>query len=246
MKILFSKSAPSKSVALLAVFVSIVLFVSLISIYLPSYASSSKSLTVIRPKVVLDAGHGGFDGGADSHSGGVEKDINLEIAKKTYFALRFFGFDVVMTRSSDTALAHKKKDDMYERLKIIKSYPDSIFISIHQNHYSQQKYSGAQMFYGRQNEDDSYALALVLQENFKQKLNPNNTRQVKKAGNDLFLFKNSPQPSVLVECGFLSNYEESRLLEDDEYQTKIALTIAQSIAQYYNLERNFKNGSTEV
>ena len=181
--------------------------------------------------------------------GTLEKDINLSVALKTRTALRLFGFNVVMTRTEDTALSNTKKEDMYARLEILKKIPDSVFISIHQNHFTQGKYSGAQMFYGSRSEPESRALSLVLQENFKVNLNPQNTRQAKPAPDDLFLFKKAPQPAVLIECGFLSNYNEAKLLEDEKYQTKIALTIAQSILKYYKnagIERTNKNGSAEV
>ena len=199
--------------------------------------------------VIIDAGHGGFDGGASSISGALEKDINLSIALKTRAALTLFGFNVIMTRTDDRALANTKKEDMYARLDIVKNNPDSIFVSIHQNHYSEGKYSGAQMFYGTNNSADAKSLATILQNNFKENLNPQNTRQIKSADKSLFLFKNAPQPSVLIECGFLSNFNEARLLENEKYQTKIALTIAQSISEYYSnkdVERNLRNGSTEV
>ena len=181
----------------------------------------------------LDAGHGGFDGGASSIGGTLEKDINLSIALKTRDTLTLFGFNVIMTRSDDIALADTKKEDMYSRLNIAKNNPNSVFVSIHQNYFTEGKYSGAQMFYGSNNQDDAKSLALILQKNFKANLNPQNERQVKKADKSLFLFKKAPQPSVLIECGFLSNYNEAQLLQNEKYQTKIALTIAQSILEYY-------------
>ena len=137
-----------------------------------------------------------------------------------------------MTRSDDSALAGTKKEDMYKRLEIINGSPDAILVSIHQNHFSQGKYYGAQMFFGSGYKDESRALALNLQENFKNNLIAGNTREVKPASSDLFLFKKSPCPSVLIECGFLSNYDEARLLKNDEYQNKIACTIAQSISEF--------------
>ena len=249
MKIVLSPYALKALKAGVTVFCSVLLFVSVLAISRPTHLAASLRSVSIRPTVVLDAGHGGFDGGATSVSGRLEKDINLSIALKTEAVLKLFGFEVVMTRRDDTALAQKKKDDMYARLEIIANTSDSVFVSIHQNHFSQGKYSGAQMFYGSQNQEESKAMALILQENFRQNLNPDNTRQAKPASSDLFLFKKAPQPCVLIECGFLSNYPEARLLENQEYQTKIALTIAQSISQYYanaSIERNLKNGTTEV
>ncbi len=230
-----------------------VLVVSLLAVvfrvYEPANLAASARQTAIRPTVVLDAGHGGFDGGATSVYGMLEKDINLSIAQKTEHFLKVMGFDVVMTRRSNEALSSSKKEDMYKRLDIIKGSPDSVFVSIHQNNFSQGRYFGAQMFYGSKNPDDSRALALVLQENFKANLNPQNTREVKPAPSDLFLFKNAPVPSVLVECGFLSNYNEAKLLANEEYQNQIAFTIAQSIAEFIAnnvIERTYQNGSAEV
>ena len=176
--------------------------------------------------VVLDAGHGGFDGGTTSVYGAVEKDINLAIALKTRDFLSAMGYRVVMTREGDYALAHSKKEDMQKRLEIIRQNPDSVFISIHQNFFSQSKYLGAQMFYGRGEESEK--LSEILQQNFKANLNPNNERKIK-ASQGLYLFKNSPVPSVLVECGFLSNPDETRLLCDENYQKKIAFCIFSAI-----------------
>lgn len=189
-----------------------------------------------RDIVLANSAHGGFDGGASSIGGTLEKDINLSIALKTRDALTLFGFNVIMTRTDDSALADTKKEDMYSRLYLAKSNPNSVFVSIHQNYFTEGKYFGAQMFYGSSNEEDAKSLALSLQKNFKENLNPQNTRQVKKADKSLFLFKKAPQPSVLIECGFLSNYNEAQLLQNEKYQTKIALTIAQSIMEYYKLK----------
>lgn len=190
--------------------------------------------TVITPTVVIDAGHGGFDGGATSVFGYLEKDINLSIALKLEGILKLLGYKTVMTRTSDAALASTKKEDMYARLEIINKSYDSVFVSIHQNHFSQSQYFGAQMFYGSKNEEESKKLATVLKENFKENINPQNKREIKKAPSDLFLFKKAQIPSVLVECGFLSNPNDAKALSKPEYQTKIAFTIAQSICEYFS------------
>ena len=190
--------------------------------------------TVLTPTVVIDAGHGGFDGGAVSSYGYLEKDINLSISLKLEGILKLLGYKTVMTRTEDRALATTKKDDMYARLEIVNKTYDCVFVSIHQNHFSQPQYFGAQMFYGSKYEDESKRLASILKENFKQNINPNNTRDIKKAPSSLFLFKKAERPCVLVECGFLSNENEARLLSQDEYQLKIAFAIAQSICEYYN------------
>ncbi len=241
MKLYISKSARAQIKGGGIVFLTLILLVCLISFSRPQGLYTSLKTVNICPTVVLDAGHGGFDGGASSSTGALEKDINLSIALKTRDALTLFGFDVIMTRDNDTALADTKKEDMYRRLSIANSNPNSVFVSIHQNYFSEGKYSGAQMFYGSNNEQDAKLIALTLQKNFKENLNPKNERQVKSADKSLFLFKKAPQPSVLIECGFLSNYNEAQMLQNEKYQTKIALTIAQSITEYYkskDVERN--------
>lgn len=216
-------------------------FIISLSISIAAFATPLKNgKSTLAKTVVVDAGHGGFDGGAISVYGMPEKNINLSVALKTEEFLKLFGFNVVMTRCDDNALDSVKKNDMYKRLEIVKANPDSVFVSIHQNNFSQSKYFGAQMFYGKCNADSSKVLALILQENFRLNINPENTRQAKPAPEDLFLFRNSPVPSVLVECGFLSNYTEAKLLINEQYQNRIAFTIAQSIVQFYaaeNIER---------
>ncbi len=189
--------------------------------------------TAAMQTVVIDAGHGGFDGGATSVYGVLEKDINLSIARKLEQVLKLLGYKTVMTRTDEGALASTKKEDMYARLKIANSTYDSVFVSIHQNCFSQEKYFGAQMFYGSANAQESERLATILKENFKENINPQNNREVKKAYSDLFLFKKINSPCVLIECGFLSNGNEAQLLNQADYQTKIAFTIAQSICEYY-------------
>lgn len=249
MKVIYSRYMKKTAVAVLSVALISALLVFLLQTHNPVQLVSAVIKTSLRPTVVLDAGHGGFDGGATSVYGVFEKDINLSIAQKTETFLKLFGFNVVMTRTDDSALATKKKDDMYKRLDIIKNTTDSVFISIHQNNFSQSQYFGAQMFYGSRNSEDSKALALILQENFRVNLNPENTRQAKPASSDLFLFKNTPQPSVLVECGFLSNYTDAKLLVNEEYQNQIAFTIVQSVLTFYaneTIERTHQNGSAEV
>lgn len=139
-----------------------------------------------------------------------------------------------MTRKSDSALSGDKKSDMYKRLDIINSHKDSLFISIHQNHFSEEKYFGAQVFYGSKNEEQSKNLADIIQQNLKNDINPENNRQIKKAYSSLFLFKKAEQPCVLIECGFLSNKNETELLINDKYQTKIAFCIAKSIFEFNN------------
>ena len=143
--------------------------------------------------VVIDAGHGGIDGGATGIGGVVEKSINLQIALKLKNVLQANGYRVVMIREADTSIhssgksiAQQKKSDMNNRLKIINETPNSLTVSIHQNHFEQQQYSGAQMFYGKVN-TDSKILADCIQKRFVGNLQSDNKREIKQAGKDLYL-----------------------------------------------------------
>lgn len=186
--------------------------------------------------VILDAGHGGMDGGAVSADGVCEAPITLQIAKKTQLLLGFYGTTAVMTRSDDTSLDYRpeastrenKNADLHARLSIARQYPDCAFLSIHLNQFSQPKYAGAQVFYGAEGQ----GLAEVLQDRLRAVLDPNNTRVCKPAPDGVFLMKNISAPAVTIECGFLSNPQECTLLQQDPYQTKIALAITSAYQQY--------------
>ncbi len=190
--------------------------------------------------IVIDSGHGGADGGCVGVNGCVEKDINLAIAKDLESLLKLSGFNVVMTRSEDVSihdegiegLRNQKVSDMENRLEIIKSYPDSVFISIHQNQYTEPEYFGAQIFYTTNN-TGNLKLAQLMQESFRE-LQPENDREIKLIDNDLFLFKNTNQPAILAECGFLSNEKDAANLSDSEYQKKVAFTSYKGLMRYYN------------
>ncbi len=190
--------------------------------------------------VVIDSGHGGEDGGAIGIDGISEKDINLEIAKKLKYLFEFNGMNVVMTRDSDKSIhdegcktiSEKKKSDIRNRLKIIEDTDNAIVLSIHQNKFEQKSCKGAQIFYGKNNED-SEVLAEYLQKSFINKLQPENKRTIQKDNRKLYLLENATCPIVLIECGFLSNYEDAKNLSDDDYQKKIALTIFKGVMDYY-------------
>lgn len=193
-----------------------------------------------RPKVIVDPGHGGEDGGAEGINGAIEKDINLSMSLMLRDLLRINGFEVIMTRETDASihdsgtktLRKKKKSDLHNRLDIMKENPDAIVLSIHQNKFTIEKYSGAQVFYGTQVPEASQALAQTIQDNIKAMLQPENTREIKEAYDTLFLLQNAPSPIVLVECGFLSNKQEADLLVNPEYQKQLAFVICISVMEY--------------
>ena len=194
-----------------------------------------------RRSIVIDSGHGGIDGGCQGVNGCVEKDINLAIATDLARMLELSGFDVIMTRTEDVSLhdegvegiRNQKVSDMENRLEIVQSHPDALFISIHQNQYTEPEYFGAQMFYTTNN-PGNFKLAQIMQDCFAQ-LQTGNDREIKLIDNDLYLFKNTKQLALLIECGFLSNENDAANLSDSGYQKKVAFTIYKGIMQYYTM-----------
>lgn len=204
----------------------------------------SKGITVFSenspPKIsqvfVIDAGHGGVDGGATSVLGSLESHINLSISKKLNDVMHLLGLHTVMIRTEDISvytegetIAQKKISDLKQRVRIIEDTPDAILISIHQNFYGDNRYAGAQTFYGTN--PQSKELADLLQKSFR--LNTNSSRTIKQA-NGIYIMQQVTRPSVLIECGFISNYQEATLLQDSTYQTKLACIIATVCSAYIN------------
>ena len=193
---------------------------------------------VQRPVIVLDAGHGGLDSGAVGKNGTLEKDINLSIVLHLQQLLELSGFDTVLTRDEDISIydagvegiRNQKLSDMDNRLEIVQSHPDSIFLCIHQNNYKDPQYFGAQMFYNN-NHPNNRSLAQIMQNRFAV-LQEGNDREIKLSGDELFLLKNNTNPSLMIECGFLSNPEEEALLSTTEYQQKVAFTIYSGLLEY--------------
>lgn len=195
-------------------------------------------------KIIIDAGHGGFDGGAVADDGTLEKDINLKIARILGEFCSLGGFQVIMTRTDNNGIekddtdtiANRKKSDMRRRLNIINENPDAMFLSIHLNKFPSSSAKGSQVFYSKNN-PLSLNLAESIQKSIVLCLQPDNSRLVKKADNTIFLLKNSNIPSIIVECGFLSNKEELSLLKNSEYQAKIAFSIYCGLLDYYKQEK---------
>ena len=190
----------------------------------------------LAPVVIVDAGHGGFDGGAVGVGGIVEKELNLAISMRLADMLEVAGYNVMLTRDQDEALgddsggSHKKAADIKYRLGLLESTPDSVLVSIHQNIFG-GKALGAQVFYGPKN-DDSAALAGIIQADFKSMLQPENHRETKQATDDIYLLYHATRPAVMVECGFISNAGEAEKLRTPEYQNKISFVITAALAEY--------------
>ena len=182
--------------------------------------------------LILDAGHGGEDGGASSASGNRESDINLEIVLKTEALMGFLGVPTELTRTEDVSiysagastLREKKISDLKNRVAMIQDVPNAMLICVHQNHFTDSRYSGAQVFYSEG--DVGRQWGEYAQKVLRQTLNPDNGRSAKPVPDGIYLFEHIDCPSLLVECGFLSNGEEASLLLTDPYQRKIAMALA--------------------
>lgn len=191
------------------------------------------------PVIVLDAGHGGMDGGCTSVNGVPEKGINLNILLCLRDLLQMEDYTVEVTRDTDRSIhdegikgiANQKSSDMNHRLALFNQYDHAVCISIHQNQFTDSAYSGAQMFYSDQVSGSSQ-LAQCIQTAFVTQLQPENTREIKLCGKELYLCYFSENPTVMVECGFLSNPEEVALLETETYQRKVAFTILSGLQLY--------------
>ena len=194
--------------------------------------------------IVIDAGHGGEDGGAQSEDGVYEKTLNLEIAEILNTMLRANGIATVMTRTEDVLLydrntdfqGRKKMLDLTARRRIAEETENPVFVSIHMNSFPESRYSGLQVFYSP-NDPLSECLAAEIRQYTRQYIQPNNHREIKAANSSIYLLDRLQCPAVLVECGFLSNPEESILLANPDYQQKVAFVLFCSIMSYIS-EKN--------
>ena len=187
--------------------------------------------------VILDAGHGGNDPGKISVDGTQEKDLNLEIAKKLKELLEQQDIEVIMTREEDRGLyeenaSNKKAQDMKRRCELINKELPACVVSIHQNSYHEEPIHGAQVFY-YETSKESQSLAEVIQQELIRFVDPENHRQAK-ANDTYYLLKKTEAPVVIVECGFLSNWEENGKLKDESYQEQLVWAIHMGIMRYLN------------
>ena len=190
-----------------------------------------------RRTLVLDAGHGGADGGAVSITGRCESEINIEIVQKIADLSAFYGIDPVLTRKSEEidypddakTIKSKKVADQRARVALVNALDDPFFISIHQNKFSTSGARGAQVFYGSGDESKYFA---EFAQGMLCKLDEGNSRPAEKIPPSVYLMKNITCPAVLFECGFLSNPTEAALLETQEYQLKLAALITGAYVSY--------------
>lgn len=196
------------------------------------------------PVFIIDAGHGGEDGGAVSSDGAtVEKDLNLQIAHKVRDLLASYGFPTHMTRTDDRSIhdesaktvRERKVSDIHNRLDIVESYDNAILVSIHQNKYSSADSNGTQVFFSPNN-PQSEILAQEIQSAVRNLLQPENSRMVKKSGSSIYILYNATKPAVMVECGFLSNPKDTKNLKQEDYQRHLAFSIVSGLLNYLNLQ----------
>lgn len=200
---------------------------------LQEYVSSEK-VEVKENTVIIDPGHGGSDPGKVGINGALEKDVNLSVAKKVKKKLEKKGYEVIMTREKDEMQSeensnNQKVQDMKARVDLINETVPAVTVSIHQNSYTSEEVHGAQVFYYSHSEEGEKA-ALLMQEALLA-VEPENTRQAK-ANDTYYLLKRTKVPTIIVECGFLSNAEEADQLISEEYQEKLAAAIVSGIEEY--------------
>ena len=227
---------------LIPLFVSVCLGLTLLS---TAFCKEEATHTAINsdakklPVLIIDAGHGGEDGGTVGKNGVFEKELNLKIAENLNALALCSGYETVMTRSEDVLLydrnvdfkGRKKALDLLARVKIAEKYDDAIFISIHMNAFPEERYSGLQVYYSK-NHESSKMIADEIQATVKNILQPDNGRVTKSADSSIFVLDRITHPAVLIECGFLSNEEECALLSSEEYQKKLALVIFSALSKY--------------
>ena len=194
-----------------------------------------------RQLVFIDPGHGGADGGTVSVDGTRESDVNLSVSLRLRDLLRLCGMETAMTREGDTALsddgcttvAQEKASDLRRRAELLNAAPGAILLSIHQNHFPQAKYRGAQVFFN--DAADSEALASSIQESLRLGVDQRNRRQIKRA-EGVYLMEHIGNTAALIECGFLSNRAEAMLLLEPDYQKKLVCSICAGLLRHLNAQ----------
>ena len=184
--------------------------------------------------VIIDPGHGGIDVGTVGIDGSLEKNINLSISLDLYDFLMVSGINTVLTRDGDYEMyragEQRTKSDLYNRMDYINSVPNSIFISIHQNHFENEAEWGTQVWYSP-NDEISPTLADKILQSVKKNIQPENKRENKVSDNSYYILYKAQKPSVMVECGFVSNENENKRLQDKEYQRDMAYSILAGICE---------------
>lgn len=226
---------------LVIIFTFVFTFVSCVGInYLMQEAvKTNSSINHNRVNLVIDAGHGGIDAGTIGVDSTKEKGINLDIALKLYDFAMVSGIPCFLVRDGDYLVYgendDKSRSDLYNRMDYINSINNSTLISIHQNHFEDEREWGMQVWYSP-NDDKSKIIADNILNITKANLQKDNTRLNKRSDNSYYLLYKAKVPSVMVECGFMSNSAENKKLQDDEYQKQLAYSIMLGFSQYLSEE----------
>jgi len=220
----------------------LILLAALAAVYVIQQFSSGQTALVFsrmsEQVLIIDPGHGGEDGGAVSVSGQKESDLNLAIALDLDQLMGFYGVQTLMTREDDRSihdpkaetLREKKVSDLHNRVELVNRVEQATLISIHQNSYPDAQYHGTQVFYG---EDTlSPPLAQGIQDLVGETLDPSNHRIPQRVPDSVYLMNHISCRAVLVECGFLTNPEEDRMLQDESYQRKLAMVLGAAYLQF--------------
>lgn len=216
--------------SLLVIFTTIFTFVSCfyMSFVFEKKRTASANSAFSQYTIVIDAGHGGKDAGTIGIDGTNEKDINLAISLMLFDYLMVSGINAQMTRYDDYEVYEENegrtRSDLYNRLDLINSINNSVLVSVHQNHFDDEKEWGTQIWYSA-NTPESKKMAESILSVVKKHIQPDNKRENKKSGNDYYLLYKASVPSIMVECGFMSNKRENDLLKNNEYQSKFAYAI---------------------
>ena len=230
------------------IIISALIFMSAKIIGVESETTTASNEILNSQVLIIDAGHGGLDGGAVGNSGICEEDITLNISKQAELISEFLGINCILTRNDQDSLdfdenvsiRENKVSDTRARVSLVNSKENAFLISVHLNKFTDEKYKGAQVFY--KDNDVSTNFANILQSEIKV-LDSTNNREALIAQDSIYLIKNSNFPSVIYECGFLSNYEEEQRLAQSEYQTKLALCM---ISSYLKLPKDVNYETKDV
>ena len=231
------KNAAALRVAAAFIAVSFTFYLSGILLAVPGLHRESETDTGGESvTVILDAGHGGEDAGTIGENGVLEKDLNLLMAEEIALFLRAAGVTVILTRTEDKLLykesenikGYRKIYDLRNRLLVARAYPEALFVSLHMNAFPAKQYSGTQVYYS-QNTEESRHIAQEIQAVVQKHLQPENNREIKPAGDSIYLLDEAESPAVLIECGFLSNPEECERLTEEDYRKRLSFLISCAI-----------------
>lgn len=229
----------------------IIIFSALITsfFYTRHNAHNAFSTTLANsPTVVIDAGHGGEDGGAHGEYGMIEKGINLNISLMINELLNFYGINTRLTRTEDISLHSKefkgrrKTSDIKNRVKLVNDTDNPVLISVHLNSYPNENCKGAQVFYSNNNPMGEM-FGNLMQNALKEGLNDGNKRLAKKTDKGIYILNNVNCPAILVECGFMTNFSEAKRLLQDYYQRRLAVCITGGYVRFSNTEASIENSS---